>query len=43
MHHGLKLLGATAVYFVLALLFLAVVATGLALSLDLSQFRYTVF
>jgi len=38
-----KLLGAMMFYLVLGLLFLAVIAAGIALSIDLSQFRYTVF
>lgn len=39
----MKLLGAVMFYLVLGLLFLAVIAAGIALSIDLSQFRYTVF
>ena len=39
----MKLLGAMMFYLVLGLLFLAVIAAGIALSIDLSQFRYTVF
>lgn len=40
---AVKLLGAMMFYLVLGLLFLAVIAAGIALSIDLSQFRYTVF
>jgi hypothetical protein len=39
----MKLLRATAAYLALGLMFLAVVLAGLALSIDLSQFRYAVF
>jgi hypothetical protein len=39
----MKLARALAVYLSLGLIFLAILLAGLALSIDLSQFRYAVF
>lgn len=38
-----RFLGAAFLYFVLGLTFLCALAAGVALSIDLAQFRYTVF